>query len=225
MPDYSLQRNSPPPQSHQQTQNHISILSSVSQQAKIETENALLREALAMSAQNYEALTKQLIESQNRFNIDISKQIAWLQNQSENTKYTIFTDMEEIKKILLQSEKNQQARIANLQSMNDTFSKSLNDVLIRTSVKLTAQVKKDVDAAMKANIQAIDKTVQRMEQTAAKVTDFENKLKSNLDKRIKAYNYSIQRLFKLNGWRELLFWAGMAGGILTPIVLIIGYFL
>jgi len=93
------------------------------------------------------------------------------------------------------------------------------------SDELTVQVKKDVDTAMKSNIQAMDKAVKRMEQTVANVSDFEGKLKNNLDKRIKAYNASIQRLFKLNGWRELFFWSGMAGGILTPVILIICKFL
>ena len=109
--------------------------------------------------------------------------------------------------------------------MNEVFSKSLNAVLMNTSDNLTAHIKKDVDAAMKANIQSMDKTVQRMEHYTANVAVFEDKLKSSLDKRIKAYNASIHRLFKLNGWRELLFWAGMAGGILTPILLIINRFI
>ena len=108
--------------------------------------------------------------------------------------------------------------------MNEAFSKNLNAVLIQTSDKLTAQVKKDVDTAMKTNVLAMQKTVQRMEQTATNVTIFEGKLKNNLDKRINAYNSSIQRLFKLNGWRNLFFWTGMVGGILTPIVLIISKF-
>ena len=105
--------------------------------------------------------------------------------------------------------------------MNEAFSNSLNAVLIHMSDELTAHVKKDVDTAMKANIQAMDKAVQRMERSADSVTIFESKLKSGLDKRVKAYNASIQRLFKLNSWRELIFWAGMAGGILTPIILLI----
>jgi len=222
MPDYSLQKN-PPPQS-QQPQTPISQLSSASQQARTEAENALLREALAMSAQNCEALMNQFIESQNHFNSEVRSQIARHQSQAEETKETLYLGMDEIKKMLQQNEKSQQAQIAGLQNMNEAFSKSLNAILIHTSDKLTAHIKNDVDAAMKANIQSMDKAVQRMEHSAANVTVFEGKLKSGLDKHIKAYNASIQRLFKLNSWRELLFWAGIAGGILTPVIMLISIF-
>jgi len=105
--------------------------------------------------------------------------------------------------------------------MNEAFSKSLNDVLTLTSDKLVAHV----DVAIKANIQAMESTVKNMEQTSAKVTSFEKELKTTLVKRINAYNSSINKLFKLDDWRRLVFWAGIGGGILTPIVLILGYFL
>ena len=74
MPDYTLPKNNttlPNQQSQQQppqqTLSAISQLSAASQQLKMETENALLREALATSAQNCEALMKQLAESQAEF--------------------------------------------------------------------------------------------------------------------------------------------------------------
>jgi hypothetical protein len=153
-----------------------------------------------MSTQNCEALMKQFIESQNQFNQNLSQ-------------------------MMQQSEEKLQAQITNLQNMNSVFSRNLNVVLTQTSDKLTAQVKKDVETALKANLHAMSKAVQRMEQITANVTTFEGKLKSNLDKRINAYNSSIQRLFKLNDWRKILFWAGMAGGILTPIILIISKFI
>jgi len=85
-------------------------------------------------------------------------------------------------------------------------------------------VKADTAVALKAHIQAMDNTVRRMEQTSASVTGYEKELKTTLDKRVKAYKSSINQLFKLDGWRDMLFWAGLAGGILTPIILIINRF-
>jgi hypothetical protein len=35
----------------------------------------------------------------------------------------------------------------------------------------------------------------------------------------------MQNLFKVDGWRQVFFWLGIGGSILTPIVLIVGYFL
>ena len=109
--------------------------------------------------------------------------------------------------------------------MNETFSKSLKDVLAHTSDELATELKKDVDNAIKANIQAMETTIKRMERTASNVTNFEKELKTTLAKRINSYNSSINKLFRLDDWRQIVFWAGMAGGILTPIVLILCYFL
>jgi len=64
-----------------------------------------------------------------------------------------------------------------------------------------------------------------MERTSSKVTRFEKELKTTLVKRINAYNSSINKPFKLDDWLQLVFWTGIGGGILTPIVLILGYFL
>jgi len=71
----------------------------------------------------------------------------------------------------------------------------------------------------------MEDTVKHMEQTSAKVTTFEKELKTMLIKRINAYNSSINKLFKLDGWRHMVFWTGIVGGILTPILLIASYFL
>jgi len=207
MPDYSLVKNNNQTQIQEAQPQHmqtpISRLSSASQQAKQETEIALLREALAISAQNCEALMKQSNQSLEEINQTVNLWIGWLKKEQQ---------------------KNQE-QLKRLENMNETFSKSLNDVLTHTSDKFTAQLKEDVDVAMKANMQSMESTVKNMEQTSAKVTSFEKELKTTLVKRISAYNSSINKLFKLDDWRQLVFWAGMAGGILTPIVLIADYFL
>ena len=236
MPDYSLARNNPPTQNQQsqnqqtqsqqtqsqQTQNPMTQLSSASQISKKEAEIALLREALARSAQNCEALMNQFIESQNRFNKNLSEQIVWLQNQSEKAKRTIFEDMETIKKAVQQGEKNHQAQLIKLQNMNEVFSKSLNDVLTHTSDKLITQVKSDTENALQATITAITTTESDIKKAAERIKNYDKSLKTTLDNRINTYRKSINELFKLDDFRQKFFWAGMIGGILTPILLIIG---
>ena len=109
--------------------------------------------------------------------------------------------------------------------MNEAFSKNLNDVLVHTSVKIISQLKKDVDTAIKANLKSMEDTAKRMEQSSTNVTRFEKELKNSLIKRINSYNSSIDRLFELDGWRHMVFWSGVKGGILTPLIIIIGHFL
>ena len=104
----------------QHMQTPISRLSSASQQAKQETEIALLREALAMSAQNCEALMKQSNQSLEEINQTVNLWICWLKKEQQ---------------------KNQE-QLKRLENMNEAFSKSLNGVLTHTSDKFTAQLKK-----------------------------------------------------------------------------------
>ncbi|MCL1842457.1 MAG: hypothetical protein FWF79_01455 [Defluviitaleaceae bacterium] len=118
--------------------------------------------------------------------------------------------------------------------MNQSFIQSLNSVLATVEDKLIAQIKADTVIALQANMTAMNEAVQShiatmntayasITKTAEKVTNYDTKLKTSLDKRIKSYNESIQRLFKLDDWREMLFLAGMAGAILTPLALIINW--
>ena len=234
MPDYSLTRNNPPSQAQQsmtqqsapqaqppqptqpppQQQTPLSQLSTASQQAKLETENALLREALAMSAQNCEALITQSNQSLEKINRIVATWIDWLKQQQQNNQQQIN-----------QHQQSNQQQLKQLENINAVFSKSLNDVLSLTSDRLIEQVTADVDTAIKANIKALNNATARMEQTADRVTNFEGQLKTTLDKRVKAYDSSIKNLFQLNDKRELFFWLGMGGAILTPIVLIISLIL
>ena len=95
---------------------------------------------------------------------------------------------------------------------------------MKTNGKLATQLKIDVTSALKANLVAMEMAINRMNETAARVTDYEKDLKTTLDKRIKAYKGSINQLFKLDSWREMFFFVGTATSILTPIVLIINRF-
>jgi len=95
---------------------------------------------------------------------------------------------------------------------------------MKTNGKLAAQLKVDIDIALKANLVAMETAINRMNETATRVTDYEKDLKSTLDKRIKAYKGSVNQLFKIDSWREMFFFVGTATSILTPIVLIINRF-
>jgi hypothetical protein len=91
--------------------------------------------------------------------------------------------------------------------------------------KLIALLKADTDTALKANVKAMEANVNNMTRATDIVMKYNTKLKNILDKRIKEYNSSVNQLFVLDGWRQKVFWAGIAGGILTPIFLIISHFL
>jgi len=82
-----------------------------------------------------------------------------------------------------------------------------------------------MEEAVQGHIVTMDTAYAKIEQASTKMTDYDKKLRTKLDSNVKIYNESIRRLFKLDGWRDLLFWLGTTGGIVTPIVLIIGHFL
>jgi 2-oxoglutarate dehydrogenase complex dehydrogenase (E1) component-like enzyme len=135
-----------------------------------------------------------------------------------------------------QGNQNNLNQLSKLQSQNQSFSQSLNAVLTATTDKLISQVKADTIIALQEHMATVSEAIQghttimdtaytKIETAAAKVIGYDTKLKATLDKRIKAYNSSIQRLFQVDGWQKGFFWAGIAGSILTPIMLIISRFL
>jgi len=102
--------------------------------------------------------------------------------------------------------------------------------------KLIAQVSANAKTAFNANCDTMTNIIKTMETASAGVTgmveDFNKNLtaaykksKTILDNRAKAYHSSMDNLFKVDGWRQVFFWLGICGGILTPIVLIVGHFL
>ena len=134
--------------------------------------------------------------------------------------------------LINQHSQNHQNQLSKLTSMNEVFSKSLSDVLTITTDKLIAQVKADTDTAMKANVQNVASIVETMKMAstnvANKVIDFEKKLdaalkrpQTTLDNHIKSYRDSMKKLFKVDGWREVFFWAGLWGSIAMPILLVL----
>ena len=102
--------------------------------------------------------------------------------------------------------------------------------------KLIAQVTADTQTALEANAEAMNAIIRAMKTASAGITNDIEKFNTNLtkkyeksktvlDNRTKAYHESMLNLFKVDGWRQVVFWLGICGGILTPIVLIISHFL
>ena len=120
--------------------------------------------------------------------------------------------------------------------MNEAFSQSLKSVLTPMTDKLIAQVTADTQTALEANAEAMNAIIKAMKTASAGVTNDIEKFNTNLtkkyekskavlDNRAKAYHTSMQNLFKVDGWRQVIFWVGLWAAILTPIMLIISHFL
>ena len=120
--------------------------------------------------------------------------------------------------------------------MNEAFSQNLKSVLTTMTYKLIEQVSADAKTAFNANCDTMNNIIKTMETASAgvkvMVEDFNKNLnaaykksKTILDNRAKAYHSAMDNLFKVDGWRQVVFWLGICGGILTPIVLIVGHFL
>ena len=114
--------------------------------------------------------------------------------------------------------------------MNEVFSKSLNDVLATTNDKLIAQVKEDAKSALEANCDTMLSIIETMKVASDGVTDMVEdfnknlntaykKSKTILNNRAKDYHSSMAKLFNVDGWRQVVFWLGIWGGIATPILL------
>ena len=250
MPDYTLPRNnsqSPQPQQplppQPQAPSAAAQLSAASHQLKMETENALLREALATSAQSCEALMKQLVESQAEFQRQVRETIELSQKAYMGIYHDTKTGLEKAYSLMERNNQNQLQQInqynqshlnqlSKLENMNQVFSQSLKSVLTPVTDKLIAQVKADTDIALQANYDTMLSIIQTMEMTSSSVTDNTKtfaqtlndefkKSKGILDNRVKRYNSSMERLFALDDNRKFFFWAGIVGSIGTLIALLI----
>jgi len=234
MPDYSLKRSNQPQEKQIQPQapSPIAQLSQASQQAKLETENALLREALATSAQNCETLMQQLVESQKEFRFQTAQTLEAMQTAVSRTGEISYHSLNEMKAQIEESDQNHLNQLSKLQNQNQLFSQSLNAVLTTVVDKLSMQIKGDTEIALKSHMTAIDtafiKYQRSMDSVSNQINDtvdrlikYDKTLKSNLDKSVKSYRASINGLFQLNDTREKLFWFGMFGGIATPIMLVL----
>ena len=82
-----------------------------------------------------------------------------------------------------------------------------------------------MNAIIKAMETASAGVMSNVEKFNANLTKKYEKSRTILDNRTKAYYTAMQNLFKVDGWRQVFFWLEIGGGILTPIVLIIGRFL
>ena len=161
----------------QQSISHMEQLSQASQQSKTETENALLREALAMSAQNLEALVKQSVKSQEEFQHQIEVRYQRIREETGATQITLLEWIEEMRMIMSQNNENYTEMWSNLESLiqqnhqkyqdqlsqlhnqNQLFSKSLNEILIEVVDKLVEQVKNDTVTALNGNMSAMNNAV------------------------------------------------------------------
>ena len=76
-----------------------------------------------------------------------------------------------------------------------------------------------IDDTLNEYQSAITKANKAFNHVANGITTYDNRLKKELDKRIKTYNSSIRELFLLNSRERKLYYAGIVGGIATPVML------
>ena len=193
MPDYSLKRNTPlqeqtqvpPMQPIPQPHNSpISQLTAASQQAKMETENALLREALATSAQNYEILTKQFTESQEDINSNMMQSVLRIQRAVEHMEESTKKHQHEVWTAITSQGTKHQNQITELWNQNDMFSRSLKAVLAETADKLLDQVKADTVTVLQEYMDLMESVVQ--EHITAINSAYEQMTKANTKVRSKS---------------------------------------
>ena len=101
---------------------------------------------------------------------------------------------------------------------------------------LITQVSADTKTALEANADTMLGIIETMKiaqkGVSDSVKDFTKNLneifkksKTILDNRAKLYHSTMERLFKIDGWRQILFWVGLFASILTPIILILNHFI
>jgi hypothetical protein len=102
--------------------------------------------------------------------------------------------------------------------------------------KMVLQVKVDSQIALEANNDTMNSIIGSMKKASKEVHEMVigfnknlnatyKKSKTILDGRAKGYHTAMAHLFKVDGWRQGVFWFVLWGSIATPIVLVIIMFL
>ena len=245
MPDYSLQRNTPTqkqtsPQHQTQSQpvrypaqqpDPMTQLSQTSDMAKKDTQIALLQEALATLAQNSEASTKELVTSQKEFHCEVRSHMLEITDRISKIERNTEWRMEQMTEQIEIHHLNNQGQLQSLQSTNQLFSQSLSDAVTETTDKIMdvmiAYVNealqghtKIIDGALEKYQSAFDVLADHVDDNTGKLKTYGENLQQRLDTSAENYNSSISELFMLNSREKKFFYAGIFGGIFTPVVLL-----
>lgn len=156
------------------------------EKSRIEYENALLKEALALSSENCEALMKQS---------------ATLQAQAEQNRQFDYLKTQEVINELRTS-------VDRLSSGSEQLKQSIDAALGNLTDKLKAETAQIVGDALSENITSMNCTIRSVQKA-------ELNLCSSLEEDIKHLKRVKQQYFETEGLKTALFWIGCVCGVLS----------
>ena len=186
-------------QPHFQNSNPLDQLGDMSQRRKMETENAMLREALAMSSENCERLTKQ-------FNLLQAETQKILQQIEHNRQADSKKHASQITEL--------QTAVNQMLTADQTLQSSLEKNLSAMTDKITKAVSSDTNTAINALYEKMNSSVSRLEK-------YDSTLKTNLEAGRKKYTEGLNKLFRVDDKRHKIFFFGMYSNIMSLILLIV----
>ena len=91
-------------------------------------------------------------------------------------------------------------------------------------IKILCKIIKTVESILDVTKIASDGVTDRVNDFNKNLTLALKKPKITFDNHVKGYHAAMKKLFKVDGWRQVVFWMGLWGSIATPIVLFISLF-
>ena len=169
----------------------IKRLQELNQQSRIELENSLLKEALALSSENCEELMKQSNQELVRAEQNRQRDVEWNRQ--------IISDLKE--------------QVENLKSSNEL----LQDIISAKIGSLKDEVRESTIQEVKSVLQVNLEAIQRETKALEKETDA---MVGVMKKKVQELENSKNSFFKYEGKKMYLFWAGMGCNIITLILLV-----
>lgn len=166
-------------------------LQELNRQSRIELENSLLKEALAMSSENCEELLKQYNQ----------EQVKAEQNRKR--------DAEQNRKLINEMQQN----VELLKKSNELLQLVISQKIGDLKDEVRESTVREVEKALQANIEAIQGATKEIE----KETDT---LKTVMGQKVRELENSKNSFFKYEGKKIYVFWAGMVCNIITFILLL-----
>ena len=180
---------------HEQQRSPIEQLQELNRQSRVEMENSLLKEALALSSEQCEKSLQECVSL---------LQMAEQKWQSEQQRSNAWHE-QQVKDLRIQVEK--------LQSSNAILQREISGKIGDLTDKVRRETVKEIERALQGQVDTIQKKTKAFEQQG-------NKLQQEMERQVERVEHSQKRFFAFNTWQMWVFWSGWICSILTLAILL-----
>lgn len=180
---------------HEQQRGPIEKLQELNRQSRVEMENSLLKEALALSSEQCEKSLKECVSLLQK------AERSW-QSEQQRSNERHARELADLR-----------AQVERLQSSNAALQREISGRIGALTDRVGQETVQEVSRALQGQADAIQRKTNEFEQQA-------NRLEEVMESQAQRVEKSQERFFAFNTWQTRIFWGGWVCNIFTLILLI-----